>query len=211
MAGPLRSPSRLSRCFGVLLAVLSMACADDGTDTGGDAAQSDGLALYADRCSACHGPDGKGLDNVGPVIRFADRDYATWVVRNGRDEMDFGLAMPVFASQGGLSAGLSDAALASILDAILEPPLPTDGGLLYRGLCGNCHGTAGEGGRANMALAGDRAPSFDLARSRVRIGSGGSHYDRADEYMPSWTEEALPDEAISAIASYLASLPSVGG
>ena len=151
-----------------------------------------GASLYAQRCAACHGETGEGT-SLAYQLRSPVRPYATWVVRNGRNEGTYPSGMSPITS-------LSDAQLGLIFDFLDAVPMPDDGEALYVRFCGNCHGAEGRGGRADEDLAGE---DEDEIFEKAREGHGGARYGEAHKYMPSWTAQELTDAQLHAIAEYL--------
>lgn len=80
----------------------------------------DGNALYQSNCSACHGPDAKGIDGLGKTLvgskmmKMSDKDLVEFV-KKGRDPSDkentTGIAMP---PKGG-NAALTDEQIGAIV------------------------------------------------------------------------------------------------
>lgn len=171
-----------------------------GDEGGGGAAPAPTAeSLYAQQCSACHGPAGEGGPS-GPQILSPVAGYATFVVRQGRDEMGYPGPMPAFPADY-----LEDAELQAVLDFLSAPPKPATGEGLYRRFCGNCHGDDARGGRVGEAL-GEAAREGDEFLEVVREGSGGSAYGDRTEYMPAWDGGGLTDSEVEAIRSHVVSV-----
>ncbi len=141
------------------VAVSQQAFARDG---GWNQNYSRGLELFNENCAACHGESGRGDYglplNLQSFLILADTDYLIRSMRYGRPIR----GMPSFGPEG-LSfqaASLSPGDMRSVALYIkswqYEPSIelpggPIDGdveegGALFKGLCGGCHGLKGEGG-----------------------------------------------------------------
>ncbi|MFQ5665961.1 MAG: c-type cytochrome [Candidatus Binatia bacterium] len=171
-----------------------------------------GRELYAQYCSACHGPDGRqgmvadirtpALNNANALAAASD-DYYRFIIANGRSNT----AMPAWGKgHGNLSREEIDRIVAYIRSWDAEGPRlgdirsrsgdPRRGRAYYRGRCAGCHGSNGQGGVGNslnsatfLAVADDRF----LARSII--------YGRPGTAMPSW--KRLPTQAVSDILAYI--------
>jgi mono/diheme cytochrome c family protein len=156
-----------------------------------------GAHEYEVQCQICHGENGAATD-IAPVIANTHADYATYVVRNGHDVMDFagfGQSMPPFTT-----TDLSDDDLALILEFLTTQPLPSDGAGLYARLCINCHGSNGHNGRIFENIAGS-----DEVSARVRAGHQANNV-ASGEYMPAFTTAQLSDAQLALLADYVAGL-----
>lgn len=125
---------------------------------------TDGETLFRTFCTACHGPDGKGMRFAGmpsfpavaspDFLELASDGFLTETIRQGRP----GRRMPAWGeSEGGLRADEIDRIVAHVrrlggVQATLdERPRrwvvadPTAGEGLYRAHCSGCHGAHGEG------------------------------------------------------------------
>jgi mono/diheme cytochrome c family protein len=139
--------------------------------------------------------------SIAPSIQEPVRDYATFVIRTGRDEEFYSSTMPAFAE-----SELSNAELEAILTFLHMPPRPTDGEGLYGRFCGNCHGKDALGGRVEKNLLKEVKEGAGEFSEEVREGHGGSHFGQRFSYMPSWVASDLSDPEVSKIVDYLASL-----
>lgn len=146
--------------------------------------------VYATTCAVCHGVAGDGTQR-GPQIRYPVRDYATWVVRNGRPGWGFAEAMPAYDR-----AQLADDTLSAIFDWLGSFERPPHGGGLYRAFCGNCHGPGGGGGWVEDSIRGEPLSEYLEA---VREGEGGRAYWDREEYMPAWSVAELSAEELHSI------------
>jgi cytochrome c oxidase cbb3-type subunit 3 len=125
---------------------------------------SDFKILYAQNCSGCHGPEGKG----GAAIALADPVYLAVaddaVVRRAAANGIPGTAMPAFVQSAGgmLTSRQIDVMVGGIRqhwskpDVLLganpppysssEPGDPSRGSEVYVKYCSSCHGAGGRGG-----------------------------------------------------------------
>jgi mono/diheme cytochrome c family protein len=146
-------------------------------------------------CAACHGSNAEGVVSTGPEIRFTPKDYAVWVVKNGR-KLPNGMpsVMAAFPS-------ISDADLDAINTWQNSFPKPTTGQGLYLAMCGNCHGpVTPTGGSAPVSIKGKS--QVDVAMY-VRNGNGTDPSMRAT-YMPKYDTTLLTDAELTSIVMYLA-------
>ena len=131
---------------------------------------SDFKILYAQNCSGCHGPEGKG----GAAIALADPVYLAVaddaVVRHAAANGIAGTAMPAFAqSAGGMLTDKQIDLIASGIrerwskpDALSganpppysssEPGNPARGSEVYANYCSSCHGAGGRGGEKASSI-----------------------------------------------------------
>jgi mono/diheme cytochrome c family protein len=166
----------------------------DTTDTG---AEATGEQLYMQLCASCHGPEGEG-SVLAYEVRHPRREYARWVVRNGRTGAE--LAPSVMAPFG--EDLLSDAELDRIFDYLDAFPAETTGEGLYLDHCRACHGVDAAGGESQKDIR------FELneALEKVRQGEGGTDYGARTGYMPSWSTAELSDDDVAAIVTYVEGL-----
>jgi len=194
--------------MGLLAMALAVGCDDGDTEPGADmggggeggGGDIDGEAVFAMICASCHATDGSGVANLGPDIRNpADYAYATYVVRNGRDEMDeFAGAMLAY------NEGTVDPpTLNAMLDFLAEQPKPADGEGLYARYCANCHAADGSGGRAEHEIAGIEEATI---REYVRGGNGGDDYAASTAYMPAFGTDLITDAELDLIIPYVMGL-----
>ncbi len=175
-----------------------------------------GKTLYQQNCSACHGPDLKGVATPGAIpvpslgnpdfLSVASDNYLRKLIHTGRS----GTAMPAWGKDHGgvLEDDQIDALVAFIRshepkgprleDISREKGNPRFGAALYRGNCAICHGTRGEGG-IGTAL---RSPGFlELASDRNIVHTIVN--GRPDTGMPSWRK--MTAQQVSDILAYLRS------
>jgi len=181
----------------------------------------DGARLYAQRCSACHGADGRG--GVGVPLALpaflsnVDNEYLRTTVRLGRP----GRVMPAFTQ-------LSDAEVGAIIAHIRswpgqKPPKAhardrivgnaERGKTLYAHHCSSCHGVDGEGGHGTgVTLSRPRSapilapalnnPGFLAAASDTQIKTTLLH-GRAGTPMRSFLKQGLKEQDIDDIVAYV--------
>src|ERR1700758_156087 len=133
---------------------------------------SDFKILFAQNCSGCHGPDGKG----GAAISLADPVYLAIaddaVVRRAAANGIAGTAMPAFAQSAGgmLTSKQIDLIVGGIrsrwskpdaLRGASPPPYsspdagnPSRGSDVYATYCSSCHGAGGRGGEKASSIVG---------------------------------------------------------
>lgn len=162
----------------------------------GGAMLSPSEALYVLNCGMCHGMQGVG-GMFAPEIQHPVRDYATWVVRNGRAVTTFPKPMEKVATDK-----LSDADLALIWDYLDLPPQPTTGQALYLDYCGNCHGADGKGGPTTRPIVEELAE----LKKQVRDGAHAGEFDMRREYMPAMSTSRISDSELQLIYDYVESL-----
>ncbi len=150
----------------------------------------DGLEVYEVRCAGCHGEEGEGTDRA-PQLRFRADEYATWVVRNGRESTKFPNDMPAFED-------VSDAQLDEMLAWLGSFPNPTTAQDLYARYCGNCHGPDGRGG--GEPAVGEE---YSKTREQIREGEGDGLYGDRAQFMPGWGTDSLSDQEVELLARYL--------
>jgi mono/diheme cytochrome c family protein len=131
---------------------------------------SDFQILYAQNCSGCHGPEGKG----GAAIALADPVYLAVaddaVVRRAASNGIPGTAMPAFAQSAGgmLNSKQIDVIVSGIrerwskpdaLRGASPPPYsspqsgdPSRGSEVYVTYCSSCHGAGGRGGQKASSI-----------------------------------------------------------
>jgi mono/diheme cytochrome c family protein len=146
-------------------------------------------------CEGCHGSEGEGLDGLAPELLHPVVDYATWVVRNGREgHPAYSLPMPAFGSDK-----LSDEGLTEIFEWLNSAPQPTTGEGLYKDYCSNCHGDDGSGTTNHDATN----VSLDEMIQNVRNGHHAGEFSRRTGFMPSWSADELSDAEINLIYNYV--------
>jgi cytochrome c oxidase cbb3-type subunit III len=184
-------------------------------------AKPDGARLYAQRCSACHGAEGRGGVGVPlalpAFLSSVDDEYLRKTVRLGRP----GRVMPAFTQ-------LADAEVAAIVAHIRswpgqEPPKTAPheriagnsahGKTLYTRHCATCHGTNGEGGHGTgVTLSRPRSapilapalnnPGFLAAASDAQIKTTLVR-GREGTPMRSFLKQGLKERDIDDIVAYV--------
>jgi cytochrome c oxidase cbb3-type subunit III len=131
---------------------------------------SDFKILYAQNCSGCHGPGGKG----GAAISLADPVYLAIaddaVLRRAATNGIAGTAMPAFAQRAGgmLTSRQIDLIVSGIRErwskpdvlrganpppySSPEPGNPSRGSEVYANYCSSCHGAGGRGGQKASSI-----------------------------------------------------------
>lgn len=178
---------------------------ESGGGSGGSAGDgNDGLLAFGppgaateEMCGYCHGVNGEGT-NLAPEIQHPVEDYATWVVRNGREHPDFEEPMPEYGEDV-----VSDELLGEIFVFLQSFPEPTTGEGLYLDHCANCHGVDALGGVTTRDISAE-GPAGVLMH--VRQGAHPGEFENRREYMHAYTAEELSDEQVQLIAEHIQSL-----
>ena len=174
---------------------------DSGGSSTGDAPVLTGEELFLAYCSGCHGADAMGT-TLAYELRHVDRDYAHWVVRNGRSGGEFEpTAMPAFSEEA-----LSPAALDAIVDHLDAFPQPTTGEGLFVDYCGNCHGADARTGPAQVDLPDEILEEPSTALETVREGENEGGIGARLGFMPAVSADRLTDAEVQAIVDYVLSL-----
>ncbi len=185
------------------------------------AAEPDGARLYAQRCSACHGTDGRGGVGVPlalpAFLSSVDDAYLRKTIRLGRP----GRVMPAFTQ-------LTDAEVQAIITHIRawpgqkRPKTPSPdriagnaarGKPLYQRHCAACHGAHGEGGHGTgVTLSRPRSapilapalnnPGFLAAASDTLIKTTLAN-GREGTPMRSFLKQGLKERDIDDVVAYV--------
>jgi mono/diheme cytochrome c family protein len=168
-----------------------------GVPSGGSGGvPSEGQALYDASCKLCHGEQGAGSP-IGPELQHPVRDYASWVVRNGRTQTTYPKPMDKWGQDK-----LSDMQLLLIFDYLSKPPQPTSGQALFLDYCSNCHGTDARGGPTGRNLLNE----VDKIEPLVRDGKNGGQFQLRKDFMPSFPSTTLSDSELKLVRDYVDSL-----
>lgn len=176
-----------------------------------------GLTLYAEKCAACHGPDGGGT-TLAPAIDSAElravgAEEITRIINYGvpgtlmagwenaldaqqtNDIVSLILRWPELQTAG---VEFPEVEMVSIPSS---PEMIADGAYLYSIACKSCHGTDAYGTRMAPALNNQTFLSETPDAAIYQIIAGGV----PGTVMPAWGSR-LTDEDISALVAYLRSL-----
>jgi len=162
----------------------------------GGGAPLDGKGLYDANCKMCHADQGLGSP-LAPEIMHPVRDYATWVVRNGRAQTTYLKPMDKWGTDK-----LSDAQLMLIFDYLDQPPQPTTGQGLFNDYCANCHGANGKGGPTMRDITNEVAKVL----AEVRSGKNVGNYSMRHDSMPAFSTSRISDSELMLIRDYVDSL-----
>jgi mono/diheme cytochrome c family protein len=156
-----------------------------------------GEELFLGYCAGCHGVDALGTV-LAYELRHPNREYAEWVVRNGRAAGEFAPSfMAAFSTET-----ISDEELQLVFDHLDSFPQPTTGQGLYEDYCGNCHGPDGSGGAVAENILEEPAEALE----QVREGDGGTNYGARSEFMPAFADDRLTNAEFQSIMDYLLAL-----
>lgn len=191
---------RGSRLFFILIAVLAAAgtavCIGYAPDEARGQTQQDsaaGARIFAERCTACHGPEGKGTAQAPSLEAVSDAAVAARTVRSGKD------GMPSFAGQ------LSDTEISAVAQYVASSVATVSltggdlsrGGDLFRLNCAGCHGSTARGGA--LVDVEENAPDLDGLEpaeiaTAIRSGPGP---------MPSFPQSVFDQNDLSSIVLYV--------
>lgn len=172
--------------------------ADGSAPMRGDAGAGTAAAPVAFApCAVCHGAAGEGA-MLGPEIQHPVRDFATWVIRNGRTHPSYMMPMTAYPE-----AMLSTADLNQILTFLESPPKPTTGRGLFMDFCANCHGADGRGGVTMRNITIAPANTAAMYITNVRGGHHPGEFSNRAEFMPKWTAAQLSDAEIRLIFAFV--------
>src|SRR5579863_8189513 len=185
---------------------------------------SDFKILFAQNCSGCHGPDGKG----GAAISLADPVYLAIaddaVVRRAATNGIAGTSMPAFAQSAGgmLTSKQIDLIVSGIRErwskpdvlqganpppySSPEPGNPSRGSEVYANYCSSCHGAGGRGGqKASSIVDGSFLALLNDQELRTIVIVG-----RSDLGAPDWRGNVpgkpMSPQDVSDVVAWLASL-----
>lgn len=161
--------------------------------------ESQGKELYQIWCAECHGEEGEGSEEAfqiqNPII-----NYASFVIRNGRETFTFEEDMPAFDTET-----LRDDEVNAILFFLRQAPKPTTGAGLFGRFCANCHGANADGGVVGVSAVEEAQDKPEEVLETVREGEGESAAQRF-EYMPKFSQEDLSNAEVEQITDFLLSL-----
>jgi len=172
------------------------ASSSGGSAGGVAAALPENQVLFNTNCGLCHGEQGKG-GLLAPEIQHPVRDYALWVVRNGRAQTSYAKPMEKVGPDM-----LSDAQLTLIFDYLAQPPQPTTGKALFDDYCANCHGADARGGPTDRDITGEVGKIQELVRGGKSIGQ----YQMRHDSMPKFSTSLVNDAELLLIRDYVDSL-----
>lgn len=194
----------------LLIALASPAAlAQQGAVPPAPAPAPNGAAIFAQRCSKCHGPQGQGISAVvsiaGPNIQAEhDKGRVLTAIYTGPSHM------PIMSYV--LSVQDADAVADYVTKQLAVIPLNKGdlslGGKLFRDDCAACHRTAVRGGA--MTFTGVNAP--DLTHKSPALIAGAIRWGPGP--MPSFPPEVLNDHQLDSIVNYVSFVqhpPSPGG
>jgi mono/diheme cytochrome c family protein len=164
-----------------------------GGGGGGGPLPTDGKGLYEAECKLCHGELGAGTP-LAPEIQHPVRDYALWVVRNGRAQTTFLKPMEKWGTDK-----LSDAQVMLIFDYLDTPPQPTTGKALFDDYCANCHGADGKGGPTMRNIVNE----VQNVLKEVRSGKSVGQYQMRHDSMPKFSTMRISDSELNLIHDYV--------
>ncbi|MET0618940.1 MAG: cytochrome c [Thermoanaerobaculia bacterium] len=179
--------------------------------------------LYAENCSACHGPNGRG---AGAAIGLANPVYLAiaddTVLSRATAAGVAGSLMPAFAKSSGgeltdeqiaiLVAGIRAWARADALGGAVPPAYagpagdPARGASVFAASCASCHGAGGAGGpKAGSLVDGSFLGLVSDQALRTTVIAG-----RPDIGHPDWRGDAsgapLTDAQVTDVVAWLASM-----
>jgi cbb3-type cytochrome c oxidase subunit III len=197
------------------------------------AAASDGAAIFATKCAACHQATGLGSGPYPPLagnadVTAADTSAVIGAVLNGRsgpiqvNGKTFSGAMPAWKDQLGnddiaavltyVRAAWSNKAAIVTSDqvAAARNPQALTGGQIFLAKCATCHQATGQGTSAYPPLAGNpHVAATDPKEMIATIVNGRSgtlvvNGTTFDGKMPTWKGQ-LSNADIAAVATYVRS------
>ncbi len=166
-----------------------------GSSEGGEMPVPTGPQLYLSLCSGCHGLEAEGTDQAYE-LRHPDRGLATFVIRNGREGIEF--PESEMAAYG--QEIFNDQQLGELFDWLDAFEQPTTGEALYADYCANCHGAQPGQGVINEDIAGE---GLGDTIDKVRGGEGGTNYGNRGGYMTAFDEAVLSDAEVQAIVEWM--------
>jgi mono/diheme cytochrome c family protein len=201
--------SRFQNLVMVACCVFLMACGTGTSDPGNtegnvvtepeapttpEPTEKTGAEYFYSYCRGCHEAQANGTHQA-PQLHFIKEDYARWIIRNGRYNLN--VRMPQFGEES-----LTETQLDEIIVWLSSFERPTTGAGLYRVFCEHCHGADATGGEVRKDITNDiTTPSLVL--DMIRRGSGGTDYLKRSDYMPARSEEELSGAEAQLIIEYI--------
>lgn len=180
-------------CFTVLLT-----CATAASQEQHGSQPADGAAIFAQRCSVCHGDRGQGIAAAvtisGPSLK-AEHDLGNVMtaVESGPSHMpSFSRVLTGEQIREVSSYVTSDIAVIPLTHGNIG-----EGGKLFRANCASCHRTSVRGGV--LAFAGRNAP--DLTKKSAALIAGAIRWGPGT--MPSFPSSVLSDEQLASTVDYV--------
>jgi cytochrome c oxidase subunit 2 len=173
-----------------------------------------GKATYV-TCSACHGPQGEGMQALsGPKLSGLGDWYLARQIHNFKSGIR-GSGGPPGSLMAPMVAALDDAAVENVvayIQTLPDTPAPVtvqgdaDRGKQYFGTCAACHGAAGEGNQALNAPRVAGMSDWYLVRQLQDFKSGarGKHpQDSIGVQMAPMAAMLADDQAINDVVAYI--------
>jgi cytochrome c553 len=193
--------------------------------TGQAMAATQGAQLYKAHCMACHGANGAGnAALMAPPLAGSDKDYVVRQLLNFRSQRRGGdtpqgstatmqavaATLPNDAAVQALGSYIATLKPVMTKGVVAQPGSPLNTGKALFSVCVACHGGQGEGTPALAAPRLNHLPAWYLTTQlqAFRAGLRGFHAeDQPGQQMRQIANDALvDDEAIQAVAAYIASL-----
>lgn len=180
-------------------------------------------AVFAARCSVCHGDDAEGVTvgpSTGPEIRHAHPLMLAWIVRHGDDNGITNAMGEIVGHPGTMTAFDTDVVSDAVLDDIdawLQSfPQASDGQGLFEDHCSFCHGMSGASTTAYVSpyhnlpftTSGNTdtlAEFIAYVRAGHVVDDMGNAVDPAErrEYMPPFSPAQLSDAQLGEIEAWV--------
>lgn len=180
-------------------------------------------SLYKQQCSACHGVNAEGNQNLKAPKLAGQSD---WYLKNQLNSFKLGYrgkadGDAMGASMAAIAAGLNETQISGLVSYVVSLPsvVPAQSKLkgdlekgqqFYQSLCGSCHGPGGKGNQAlnSPKLSGLNDWYLVEQIEKFRSGKRGYHPDDKLGRQMKMMSSILPDQqAIEDVASYLSTQP----